>query len=94
MNHLQKLQNLDLLDEETLKADGFDDAVIGITRDKILVYSIEKMINILMKTSDYTGADSEMDAIDYLSYNVFDNYVGEKTPIYTYTKESFYDTSK
>jgi len=47
-----------------------------------------------MKTSDYTGADSEMDAIDYLSYNVFDNYVGEKTPIYTYTKESFYDTSK
>jgi hypothetical protein len=68
--------------------------VIGITNDHILVYSIEKMINILMETSDYTGADSEMDAIDYLSYNVFDNYVGEKTPIYTYTKESFYDTSK
>jgi hypothetical protein len=42
LNHLQKLQNLDLLDEETLKADGFDDAVIGITRDKILVYSIKK----------------------------------------------------
>tara|TARA_R100000315_G_scaffold57257_1_gene31863 strand:+ start:29 stop:313 length:285 start_codon:yes stop_codon:yes gene_type:complete len=94
MSLLQTFIDEEMIGSDTLVADGFDDAVIGITNNHILVYSIEKMINILMKTSDYTGADSEMDAIDYLSYNVFDNYVGEKTPIYTYTKESFYDTSK
>ena len=79
MNHLQKLQNLDLLDEETLKADGFDDAVIGITRDKILVYSIEKTIQILMEDM------SEIDAIEHLNYNILGSYVGDYTPIFIYT---------
>tara|TARA_R100000995_G_C3460308_1_gene112773 strand:+ start:212 stop:466 length:255 start_codon:yes stop_codon:yes gene_type:complete len=79
MNHLQKLQNLDLLDEETLKADGFDDAVIGITRDKILVYSIEKTIQILMEDM------SEIDAIEHLDYNILGSYVGDYTPIFIYT---------
>jgi hypothetical protein len=80
MNHLQKLQNLDLLDEETLKADGFDDAVIGITRDKILVYSIEKTIQILMEEDM-----SEIDAIEHLDYNILGSYVGDYTPIFIYT---------
>ena len=75
MNHLQKLQNLDLLDEQTLKADGFDDAVIGITRDKILVYSIEKTIQILMEEDM-----SEIDAIEHLDYNILGSYVGDYTP--------------
>ena len=79
MNHLQKLQNLDLIDEETLKADGFDDAVIGITRDKILVYSIEKTIQILMEDM------SEIDAIEHLDYNILGSYVGDYTPIFIYT---------
>tara|TARA_A100001201_G_scaffold143382_2_gene144790 strand:- start:722 stop:976 length:255 start_codon:yes stop_codon:yes gene_type:complete len=79
MNHLQKLQNLDLLDEKTLKADGFDDAVIGITRDKILVYSIEKTIQILMEDM------SEIDAIEHLDYNILGSYVGDYTPIFIYT---------
>ena len=80
MNHLQKLQNLDLIDEETLKADGFDDAVIGITRDKILVYSIEKTIQILMEEDM-----SEIDAIEHLDYNILGSYVGDYTPIFIYT---------
>ena len=80
MNHLQKLQNLDLLDEKTLKADGFDDAVIGITRDKILVYSIEKTIQILMEEDM-----SEIDAIEHLDYNILGSYVGDYTPIFIYT---------
>ena len=80
MHHLQKLQNLDLLDKETLKADGFDDAVIGITRDKILVYSIEKTIQILMEEDM-----SEIDAIEHLDYNILGSYVGDYTPIFIYT---------
>ena len=39
---LNKILNYDLHDEETLKADGFDEAIIGITNNQILVYSIEK----------------------------------------------------
>jgi len=78
---LNKILNYDLHDEETLKADGFDEAIIGITNNQILVYSIEKMIDILMKQEEL----SEIDAIEYLSYNVFGNYVGDYTPIYVYT---------
>jgi len=64
-------------DTESLKADGFDDAVIGydMNNDK-LIYSYSKCIEILKKEM------SEEDAIDYFSYNVQGAYVGEKTPIY------------
>lgn len=64
-------------DTASLKADGFDDAVIGydMNNDK-LIYSYSKCIEILKKDM------SEEDAIDYFSYNVQGAYVGEKTPIY------------
>lgn len=78
---LNRILNYDLHDEETLKADGFDEAIIGITNNQILVYSIEKMIDILMKQEEL----SEVDAIEHLSYNVFGSYVGDYTPIYVYT---------
>jgi len=65
-------------DEEFLKADGFDDAVIGVCHtSRKLIYSYAKCIKIL--TSE--GMD-EMDAIEHLSYNVINSYVGEKTPIW------------
>lgn len=66
-------------DEGFLKADGFDDAIIGIdSKEFRLVYSVSKCINILMK-------DNEMDfddAYEYFYYNVEAAYVGEKTPIW------------
>ena len=66
--------------EELVKADGFDDAVIGIEVNTFrLVYSIDKMIAILTEDMCYE------DAIEYLDFNVFSAYVGEKTPIYIYT---------
>lgn len=66
--------------EELIKADGFDDAVVGIEVNTFrLVYSIDKMIAILTKDMSYE------DAIEYLDFNVFSAYVGEKTPIYIYT---------
>ena len=67
-------------DEEFLKADGFDDAVIGVeTSSGRLVYSIQKCIDILM----IKHSMSYDDAIDYFYYNVEGSYIGEKTPVWT-----------
>ncbi len=66
-------------DEEILKADGFDEAVIGYCFDGgelRLVYSEGKCINILMEDM------SEIDSIEHFDYNVSGSYVGPKTPIW------------
>jgi len=64
-------------EEEILKADGFDDAIIGIEETSMrLIYSISKCIEILSK--DMT----EEEAIEYFEFNVNGAYVGEKTPIW------------
>lgn len=64
-------------DEEFLLADGFEEAIVGyeITSMKI-IYDYNKMVEILVRD----GLD-EIDAIEYLDYNVLGAYVGEKTPI-------------
>ena len=63
---------------EFLKADGFDEAVMGfdLNSDR-LIYSISKMLEILMN-----DGMEKIDAIEYLEFNTFAAYVGEKTPIY------------
>ena len=64
-------------EEELLKADGFDDAIIGIdARTMRLIYSVSKCIEILSKDM------SEEDAIEYFYFNMEGAYVGEKTPIW------------
>ena len=61
-----------------LFADGFDDAIIGThPYEQKVVYDSNKMIKILMQ-----DGMSEIDAMDYLSFNVFSAYVGEHTPMY------------
>jgi hypothetical protein len=66
-------------DEHFIKADGFDDAVIGVeTSSGRLVYSIKKSIEILVQ-NDGMSYD---DAADFFYYNVEGSYVGEKTPIW------------
>lgn len=67
-------------DEELLKADGFDDAIIGVAEDFNspirLIYSVEKCIEILMKNMDYE------EALEYFTFNVSGAYVVEQTPIW------------
>lgn len=66
-------------EEEFLKADGFDDAIIGVDHTSMrLIYSADLMCKILI---DRDGMDHS-DAIEFLEFNVFGAYVGEKTPIY------------
>jgi len=66
-------------DEDLLKADGFDEAVIGIEINTgRLVYDIFKMRELLIKND---GMSSD-DVMEYLDFNVLGAYMGEKTPIY------------
>jgi hypothetical protein len=66
----------------TLYADGFDEAIIGLeTNGDIprVVYSIEKMVFILMQRDAMT----EEEAVEFISFNVTSAYLGgEGTPIY------------
>lgn len=64
-------------DEEFLKADGFDDAIIGVDENNMrLIYSVSLCLSILEEEMD------EVDAIEYFTFNVSGAYVGEKTPIW------------
>lgn len=64
-------------EESFLKADGFDDAIIGVEEKEMrLIYSVSKCIEILKKEM------SEEKALDYFSFNICGSYVGEQTPIW------------
>jgi hypothetical protein len=69
---------IDQYEEESfLKADGFDDAIIGIDETTMrLIYSVKKCMEILMINM------SEEDAMEHFSFNISGAYVGEKTPIW------------
>ncbi len=64
-------------EEEILKADGFDDAIIGIDgQSSRLIYSVKKCIEILMVDME------EEEAVEYFDFNVRGAYFGIKTPIW------------
>jgi hypothetical protein len=66
-------------DYDVLLADGFDDALIGMCSVSYrAIYDYNKMIDILVQGDDM----DEVDALEYLHYNVVGAYVGEMTPIY------------
>ena len=69
------------LDERILLADGFDEAVIGVTyRDTELValYSADKILQILVNEHDMPYDE----AVEYFEYNIEGAYMGTKTPVY------------
>jgi hypothetical protein len=73
----------EILSEENpnaLFADGFDEALIGISRrcgkPSLAVYSIKKCIEILQKEM------SHEDAVGYFEFNVVGAWLGEGTPIF------------
>lgn len=66
---------------DTLKADGFDEAIVGIGRQfnkNLVIYDEDKCIEILMERDGM----SEEEAIEFFEFNVVGAYVGEYTPIY------------
>lgn len=65
-------------EESFLKADGFDEAIIGLDEPSLrLIYSVKKIIDILIGEGM-----TEEDALEHFYYNVSGGYVGELTPIW------------
>jgi hypothetical protein len=63
---------------EALIADGLDAALIGVTDTGTAVYSIDKIIEILM-TRD--GMDDE-EADEWFGFNIAGAHFGEHDPVY------------
>jgi hypothetical protein len=67
------------LHDEPLKADGFDEAILGTDyRTDRLIYSVRKCIRILMKRDKM----SYEEALEFLEFNTLLAYIGEGTPIF------------
>ena len=72
--------------DDLLFADSFDTAIIGVSLGVTggrVVYDVEKMVQVL---SQREGIACE-EAWEYLEYNTFGAYVGERTPLYV-TREA------
>ena len=64
---------------ELLKADGFDEAIIGVVERigvQAICYDQDKVIEILMRDM------SEEEAIEYFDFNIAGAWVGESTPFF------------
>ena len=62
-----------------LFADGFDKAIVGVSRtfNKLsIAYDTNKCIKILMSRDNMT----QLEAVEYFEFNVVGSYVGEHTP--------------
>jgi len=68
-----------------LKADGFNDAILGIGRrcgqPDILAYDVEKVIAILVEQGM-----SQEEAEEYFEFNIAGAWVGELTPVWIYNE--------
>lgn len=70
-------------EEEFLKADGFDEAIVGVCPNTFrLAYSITKCIDILERDM------STEEAYEHFDFNVLNAYVGEK-PLFGYAYNFF-----
>ena len=75
-------------DDKPLLADGFDSAVLGLSRgtlgSSIAVYSIDRCIDILVKRDGM----SEDEAVEFMNFNVLDAYMGPMTPMFVYEMDA------
>jgi hypothetical protein len=69
-------------EEKFMKADGFDDCVIGVSHrfgePLILAYDEEKVIKKLMKRDKMTRET----ALEFYYFNIIGAWVGKQTPIF------------
>lgn len=65
-----------------LKADGLDDAIIGVAHrcgdPSVVIYDMEKAVQLVQ-----ADLNCEIwEAIEYFNFNILGSYVGEHTPIF------------
>jgi len=67
-----------------LKADGLDDAIIGVGRrcgqPDLLVYDTDLVVKLLMDREGW----SQEDAVEWMEFNIVGGWHGEYTPIWLY----------
>ena len=71
---------LECVGDEALKADGFDDCIIGFSapqpnRQSLIVYDTDKVITKLMSQGMY-----KEEAWEYFEFNISGAYMGETLP--------------
>jgi len=70
-------------EDEPLKADGFDEAIIGVDyKQGKYVYAKELRLEKMMQEPMLMTME---EAIEYFDFNIGCAYVGEMTPIYIWT---------
>lgn len=60
------------------KIDGFDSAIIGIDSNGCLVYSIDKVVELVMLINEMEYDD----ACNYFYYTILSNFVGKNKPTF------------
>lgn len=73
-------------DNEILKMDGFDDAVIGYhEQSNRVIYSVKKIVELIyLQESVDDNNFTQEDALDYFAYDIQSTWVDEFTPILCY----------
>jgi len=68
-------------DKSLLFAEGLDAAIMGVANEMEpfrIIYDKDKIVKILMKQNKWNFDEAN----EYAHYNIYDAYVGERTPIY------------
>ncbi len=62
----------------TIKFDGFDEAIIGITANSdTIVYDGNRILQLLSEKNDFSAED----ALEFMEFNIIGLYAGEYTPV-------------
>ena len=68
--------------EGKLKADGYDEAIMGIVQragqEPVILYDTDKVLEILISRDEMT----EDEAIEFFEFNIIGAWVGEQTPAF------------
>ncbi len=73
-----------MTEERLVKANGLEDAIIGvgsrINMPDVLIYSYNKCVKIFMEKEGWTHEE----AVEWMDFNVVGAWVGETTPIFVH----------
>ena len=64
--------------DNTLKADGYDDCIVGVDTKSRLIYNADKIVDRL--TEEMTREE----ALEFFYYNIDGAYMGEYTPVFMF----------
>jgi len=73
-----------------LRADGFNDAIMGVVQrfgqEAVILYDTDKLLDILVTRDEMTYEE----AVEFFEFNILGSWVGEETPAF-FSKSSLED---